>query len=203
MRHRPIDAAAPADGPPVMSAFSTQPLPPLIARQEPDRPIVRYELLPGPIGNTGACTCVTGWHDRGCESIYATEKDHHGEHAVSLSTPVEAVYLELYAHRDMVFAHNPTVHVFSQLPGGPLFPRDGELAGRLDIPVDLVRLGGGVNRAAPSTVNAEYPRHRELVEATVGSLGRPLHEFVGFRVRIAYPPIPTVALFRYALPPAP
>lgn len=200
MRNSPIDPTSPADGPPVIRALSTSPLPPMTARREPERPIVRYELAPGPIGNAGACTCVTGWFDREIESIYRTATDIHGEHAVSLSTPVETLYFELYVHRDMPFAHNPTLHVFSQLPGGPLYPRDGDNAGRLDIPADIVRLGGGVGGAAPSTVNAEYPRHRELIETTAGALGHPLSEYVGFRVRMAYPPIPTMAVFRYTLP---
>lgn len=199
-RHRPIDSDSPADGPPVMTAFSTNPLPRMSARRELDRPIVRYELDPGPIGNTGACTCITGWYNAGFETMYRTETDVYGEHAVSLSTPVECLYLELYAHKDLVFAHNPSVHVFSQLPGGPIFPRDGCNAGRLEVPMEIVRLGGGANRPAPSIVNPEYPRHRELVEATVASLGCGLSDFVGFRLRLPYPPIPTVATFRYELP---
>jgi hypothetical protein len=203
MRQLPIDPSTPADGLPVLSAFSTSPLPPMVARREADRPIVRYELASGPIGNTGACTCVTGWYDRSVESIYRTETDVHGEHAVSISTPAEALYFELYAHKDMAFAHHPSVHVFSQLPGGPLYPRDGLSAGRLDIPLEIVKLGGGVGGGAPSTVNPEYTRHRELVETTAAPLGHPLSDYVGFRVRIAYPPIPTLAVYRYDLPARP
>lgn len=202
-QQRPIDPDAPLNGPPVMKSFSTSPLPSMSARQEPDKPIVRYELDPGPIGNMGACTCITGWYDTGVETIYRNETDIHGEHLVSLSTPVETLYLELYAHKDMAFAHNPELHVYSQLPGGPLFPRDGVHAGRLDLPVEVIRLGGGVNGSAPSTVNPEFPRHRELVESAVRSLGKSPSDFVGFRLRLPYPPIPTVALFRYALPEKP
>ncbi|MFT3684690.1 MAG: hypothetical protein QM783_07120 [Phycisphaerales bacterium] len=201
LHQRPIDPAAPKDSLPIMTTFSTSPLPPMVARRETERPIVRYELEPGPIGNTGACTCVTGWYDQGVESIYRTETDVHGEHAVSLSTPAEALYFELYVHKDMTFAHNPTVHVYSQLPGGPTYPRDGINGGKLEIPLEIVRLGGG--RTAPSTVNPEYTKHRELVEATVGALGRPLTEYIGFRVRMAYPPIPALAVFRYELPTRP
>lgn len=200
LRQRPMDPLAPENGPPILTGLSTKPLPAMSARQEPGKLITRYELDPGPIGNTGACTCITGWYDKGVESMYRNETDVFGEHAVSLSTPVEALYLELYAHKDLAFAHNPSVHVFSQLPGGPIFPRDGINAGRLEIPLEIVRLGGGNPGAVPSTINPEYPRHRELVETTVGSLGYALNDFVGFRLRLPYPPIPTVAIFRYDLP---
>lgn len=200
---RPIDPSEPANGPPVLRAFSTQPLPAMSMRTETGSGIRRYELDSGPIGNTGSCTCITGWKSVGEETIYRTEKDMHGEHLVSLSTPVETLYLDLYVHKDMPFAHDPGVHVFSQLPGGPLFPRDGLNAGKLNIPIEIVRLGGGLNGQAPSIINPEYPRHRELVETVTGSLGHTLSEFVGFRVRLSYPPIPTVALFRYTLPQRP
>lgn len=189
----PMDPLAPKDGPPILTAFSTSPLPPLAAREEPDRPITRFEIDAGPIGNSGACTCITGWSNPDSASRYRDQSDQFGDHFTTLSTPVEVLYLELWVHQSLDFAMQPKLGVYSQLPGGEIYPRDGKEAGRLEIPVDVAPIMG-----EPST--EDYPRHTELVATTLGALGGRVEEFRGFRVRMPYPPIPAAAVLRYELP---
>jgi hypothetical protein len=189
----PIDPNAPKDGPPILTAFSTTPLPPLAARQEPDRPITRFEIDAGPIGNSGACTCLTGWSNPDSASRFRSESDQFGEHFVTLSTPVEMLYFELWVHRSLEFAMHPRLGVYSQLPGGAIYPRDGKEAGKIEIPVDVTEISDDL-------ITEEYPRHAELVETTLAAVHGKLAEFRGFRVRMPYPPIPTAAVLRYELP---
>jgi hypothetical protein len=191
--HQPIDPRAPKDGPPILTDFSTNPLPPLAAREEPDRPVTRYEIDAGPIGNSGACTCLTGWSNLESASRYRSASDQVGEHFVTLSTPVEVLYLELWVHKSLSFAMQPKLSVYSQLPGGAIYPRDGKQAGRIEIPAEVTQIGDDLN-------TEDYPRHKELVQTTLRAVGGQIGDFVGFRVRMPYPPIPTVAVLGYELP---
>jgi hypothetical protein len=191
----PIDPELGPRDMPLLRQFCSQPLADI--RQVPagaDR--VRYEFAEGPVGNTAAASCFLGWSVRGNVSRYRTELDQYGEHIVNLNTPVESLVHDLYIHRSLAFAIPPRVFVYSQMPGGPVYPRDGRDKGLLALTEEMIDLGAG----PPDCTISSVPRCTQLVESAVKSLGHPLNDFHGFRYRLRYPPNPALVLFRYELP---
>jgi hypothetical protein len=179
---------------PLLKDFSSPHLPPLLTSRTTDGG-VRFELPPGTVGNTGACTCVNGWISRAAGCIRRTPDDQFGEHGIHWNTPTEVAVFDLFVHRSLTFAHHPKAVVYSQLPGGPTYPRDGHERGMLPLSEPLIELG-----APPELTAPELPKYRSLVETATRALGFPTTDFVGFRLRLRYPPIPTMTVFRYALP---
>jgi hypothetical protein len=194
----PLDPALRRGEAPLLRQFCSTPVPELRRTQRAGSTVTRYELTEGPVGNAAAATCMLGWVARGEVNRYRAEGDHYGEHIVRLSTPVEVVYHELFVHRTLAFAMRPTVHLYSDLPGGPQFQFDGKDRGVLPVAEEVVDLG----ESPPNTANAEIPNYRRLVDTAVAGLGRELNDFHGFRFKMKYPPIPAQLLYRYELPEA-
>lgn len=180
--------------PAIMRSFCSDPLPNL--RLTPPRNnAVRYELVEGPVGNTAACTIMTGWYRRGGVDRFRSQHDWFGEHLAALSTPVETLLFDLYVHRELAFAIPPRYSIYSQLPGGPVYPDDSRDRGRLPLAEDLIDLG-----SPPEPPTPETPRYNDMIALAAERLGWKLADFTGFRLRLRYPPIPALAVFRYELP---
>jgi transposase len=195
---RPISPIAPSvaegDPMPLMAEFCTTPLPEIrILKERED--LIRFMLAEGPVGNTAATTMVFGYNFPASASRYESYPGEYGEHGVILSTPVESVLHDLFVHRSLSFAFNPTAHVYSQLPNGPRYPHVGGNAGVLPVPDEVVDLGAG----PPDTTTPEIPRYREMIEQAVRQMGHELNDFQGYRFRVRYPPIPTLAVLRHPL----
>ncbi len=183
------------NGVPLMPAFCSRPIPELRAIGGPEETL-RHELTEGPIGNTAAVTCVTGWLYRNSAPRFRTDDDRFGENFVSLSTPVEVAYHDVFLHRSLDFAAQPIAALYSQLPGSMAFPHGQRDRGLLPLHETLVQLG-----TPPDVGMSEVSHYPRLVECGVERLGWALSDFVGFRLKIRYPPIPSAAVVRYPLPP--
>jgi len=85
--------------------------------------------------------------------------------------------------------------LFSELPGGPKYPSDGDDLGQLPFHEAVQDLGVG----PPELITPEIPRYSELAEKAAASLGYPLSDFRGYRLRLNYPPIPSLAILRHTL----
>lgn len=190
----PLDPTVQPGGAPLLKHFCSQPLPDLDLIKE-RQGLERYMLKEGSVGSTAAATLVFGWNYPSTASKYQSYPGEDGEHGVMLSTPVEAVIHDLFIHRSMAFAFNPTAHVYSQLPGGPQYPSSGRKAGLLPVGGDVVDLGYG----PPDTTTTELPRYREMAEFTAKAMGFDLTDFQGYRFRLRYPPIPAIAVLRHPL----
>lgn len=181
------------DAAPILREFCSEPLPSLRNVRLPDGR-TRFELNRGSVGNTAAATMLLGWVSRHCVSRFERYPGELGEHGLFLSTPAETVVHDLLVHKSLTFAHTPSMHVFSELPGGPRYLTDGAAAGTIPIHEHIVELG-----SPPDLTTTEFPRYRDLATRGTEALGIPLSEFVGFRMRLEYPPIPTLAIIRHAL----
>src|SRR5262249_42977063 len=74
----PVDPDLGQSDVPLMREFCSQPEPAL--RTAPGMAgATRYELVEGPVGNTAAVTCMTGWIHRRCVSRYRDEIERYGE----------------------------------------------------------------------------------------------------------------------------
>jgi hypothetical protein len=191
---RPMDSTLSPRDVPIMREFCSSPTPEIRAVHGANSR-TRYEFTEGPIGNTAAATCVLGWVLRGDVSMYRTPADWLGEHLVYLNTPVEMLYHDIYIHRSLAFAIPPTVHLYSQMPGGPSYPRDGRDKGMLSVPEEMIDLGAG----PPDCTTPGMPGFRRMMERSFEAVGWPASDFHGFRFRLRYPPVPTVSVFRHPL----
>lgn len=181
-----------------MPEFCSRPLPEVRTQVGADG-VLRYQLVEGPIGNTAAASCVIGIFGRRFVRRVRVDGDTIGEHNVRLYTPVELLIHDLYVHRELAYALQPETLLYNQLPNLPAYPEGGREGGRLPLPESLQDLGGG----PPGTVIPELPNYAALLEGVFAARNWNLRDFHGFRLRMAFPPIPTLAVLRYDLPEVP
>lgn len=192
-----IDREGLTNGVPLMRRFCSANIPQLSPVQLATG-AVRLTMEPGEIGRSGMATVITGWQERNAVNMYRTPEDTSGEHFVLLNTPTELVVHDLYVHRSLDFAHFPELAVYSQLPGGPIYPRDRNESGRLSIDERWTSLG-----EPPDSITPEFSHHDALVSDVFEKMGWRRGDFIGLRYRLKYPPVPALATFRYALPEQP
>lgn len=176
------------DDPPLMSEFCSSPTPEL--RRVQDRDAVSFELTEGPVGNTGALTCVAGTIHRGLP-MHATARSPWATHSARCEVPSELMIVDMLFHKDLAFAIPPTVELHSDVSG----MTSTHVRTRLHLSEKLIDLG--VSRSMPPT--PEYARYRALVGCTLDRLGFAYEDFRAFRIKLAYPAFPTVLEFRHPL----
>ncbi len=178
----------------LLHQFSSDPPPPMRTSPAPGG-VVRIELTEGPVGKLAAATVMLGWRSRAVGTIRPTHQGEMGEHGVLISTPCELLIHDLLVHRSLSFVGTPTAHVYSQLPGGPRYPQDGGGAGLLPMHGEVVSLGTGpVDCMLP-----EFPRYAPMAEHALKAMGYVARDMVGHRYRLAYPPVPSMMVFRHPL----
>jgi hypothetical protein len=154
---------------------------------------VRYELVEGPVGNTGALTCVAGLIHRGIP-VWHTPANRWGEHSATSHIPAEVMLVDLFFHRSLTFALKPEVMLVSELRG-PMPPASRHRV-RLPLHEPLLDMGLG----ALPVATPEVPRYGALVRSVFARMAWDPAEFQGFRMKIAYPAHPTNLVIRYELP---
>jgi hypothetical protein len=182
---------------PLLREFCSQPVPKLRA---PDGAPANtsYQLVEGSVGNSGSLTCLLGEIGRGVEPYTGGEKYARLVLATEVRTPAETLVFDLIVHRGMLGRLNPTAHMF-----GDLFDRgfnDPPVeADRLPLAEQVEYLGSG----ADALSTPEVPRYPEMVRFAFDRVGWPESEFDVYRLRIAYPPIPSTVWIAQALPETP
>lgn len=191
----PIDPEyAEREGVPLIAEFCSQPPPKL--RRVVDGLTTSFELVEGPVGNTGALTCVAGTIQRSVPG-YTTvsERTEYGEHSATCDTPAEVMIVDLFIHEQFAFAIPPEVKLRSLMPPANLrFHPDNHTY--LPLSEKLQDLGKGPLPLATPDV----PKYNQMIRRMFDRTGWHPNEFRGFRMRIAYPPCPTAVVLRYPLP---
>jgi hypothetical protein len=192
----PIDQRCDPDGPPLMLDFCSRPLPELTRVDEPTG--IAFELPQGPVGNTGALTCVTGTVQRGLP-YWRSPTNMQGEHAVICNIPAQAFVFDLFIHEKFDFAIPPEMALYSEIDARIPFPARRSSRNELPIHETLQDLGTGpLPLATP-----EVPQYNNMVKAVFDRCGWSPTTFRGFRVKIAYPTCPATLVLRYPLPEKP
>jgi hypothetical protein len=193
-RVEPLDRDLPPDQPPLLRRFCSPNLPPLDTVDVGGSKT--YALSAGPIGRTGAVTCLFGFLDRRFAPDRAATEGELGEHLTLLNTPVERALVDLCIHRSLGDAL-PELQLVSAMEslGAPITSAAGSRS-LLPTAETVERLDG----TAPLLETPLLPRHRELVGFVLERLGHPLADFHVYRVELAWPPIPTTAILRWPLP---
>lgn len=184
------------DQAPLMADFCSQPLPEL--RRFMDQVGARFELVEGPVGNTGALTCVIGTiqHRLPC---YRMPANQMGEHMAACDTPAELLIFDLFIHEQFAFPLPPETALYSEMGASLPYPRRGRDRNRLPLHEPLHDLGSGPLPVATPEVRC----YNQMVQAMFDRVGWVPSEFHGFRMKVAYPACPTALVMRYALPTAP
>jgi hypothetical protein len=155
---------------------------------------IRYDLLPGPIGNTAQTNWVFGWCDRATVSKFRDPVNRYGECSVKNFVPVETLICDLFLHRGWRLASLPVAMLTGQLGGEFHVPHWRE-RDRLPLPEAVESLG----EFPPSPATPAIPRYTEMVRTVHARCGWDPADFVGYRIIIKHPPIPTTATLRWPL----
>lgn len=181
-------------GLPLLTKYCTQPFPKLSANEDQEG-FLNFELEPGRVGRTGSVTCMIGTLCRGVIQLKDTTEEDNLLAGVHLRTPSELLVLDFFIHRSMAPAEEPTAGLFGQLKMGPSFPLTGKDQ-PLPVPFSVERLS---TRPGAQAL-LEAPDYAATVRDAVAMAGEAmgperwrLEDFVGYRVRLTYPPIPSFA----------
>ncbi len=187
--HYPVEK-----GVPLMGDFCTKPIPAIdvVSGEGEDQ----FELPPGPVGNAAAFTCIYGQIARKVGGVYAEHPGEYAEVGCNLTTPVQDFLFDLLVHRDLEWAMNPELVVYSRMDGGALHRSEWRSRNLLQVEETVHDLGWGVGGLATPIHTA----HTRLVRYVFYTLKWNGDDFRAFRFTMSYPPIPTVALFRSKLP---
>lgn len=182
-----------ADQAPLMTEFCSKPLPTLKPVANPTG--TSFELVGGPIGNTGTLNCVVGTVYRNVSRRWQPGEEW-GEHVAICDTPAELLIADVFFHESLTFAIPPQTALYSELGAIVPYPGRGRDHNRLPLSEPLQDLG--VAALPPPT--HEVQRYNEMIEAMFSRMNWQLSEFHGYRMKFAYPVCPTALVFRYKLP---
>lgn len=182
------------DTAPLLGKFCSKPLPEIRSELGGDG-MLRYELVEGPIGNTAAATYIIGIFGRRFVRRTCAANDTIGEHVARLYTPAELLIHDLFVHKSMTNALSPNVHLYSLLPSCPPFPMGGRDRGLLPLWEEVQNLGLG----SSAVLTPDVPQYHGLIQSVFDRLKWKPQDFQVFRFQMRYPPIPTLAVFRYPL----
>jgi len=172
---------------PLMLDFCSDPPPPLSVREDQGR--VTVSIAPGPVGNVGQVTCSFGRLHR---RVAAPTQDPLMKLGCTLGIPSEMAIFDVYIHESMRYALPPEVVLTSLLEArGP-----GLEPGLLPLLEPLVELGA----PTPAPLTLEVPRYAEMLDLVFDRTGWRPDEFLGYRLKMAYPPMPAQLLMQCAMP---
>lgn len=159
----------------------------------------KFVLEEGSVGVSNAATLFTGWTRKKICSRWQMSEDDDSEHFVSMSTPAELVIHDLFIHRDLSYALNPSTYLYNQLPGAIAYPNGPKESGLLQLAERIQDLGG----CPPQATSPDVPAYSQLVNWVIERNGHKLNEFHGVRLQMRFPPIPSMLLYRYPMPARP
>ena len=190
---QPIDPEDAADGSLLLSEFCSTPLPGI--REVPTHDGDDIQIAEGPVGTQGAVTIMMGEKIR---KVGPTARDPDNRYISLgnvLQTPCEVHVFDIFVARSLVEGPHPFTGALYGTLGGILTPQCGEHQ-RLPTAVHVVPLGRGVASARSRDVD----RVPELARHVFAKLRWDEDEFLVFRTRIEYPPIPSEVVVRAELP---
>ncbi|MBC8107124.1 MAG: hypothetical protein H7Z14_11080 [Anaerolineae bacterium] len=181
-------------GVPIMERFCSQPLPP-VQRRLGEQGMLEDELLPGPVGQTGASTVITGEILREVAPAHQTTPGETALFGTGVRTPGELLITDHFVHRDLFPGARRELCVFGEL----ISPTTQDARDLLPVGDRLQQLGRGLDRVR----TADIPDYGDILETVFQQTGWNAKDFEVYRVRMRYPPIPASVMLRHDLPPAP
>lgn len=186
-----------SDGPKLLSAFCSSPIPKIRGVEIPKG--VLYQLEEGPVGNRGAADVYYGTGIKGVVPRYASPANSHGEFNAILNAPVESLHFDIFVHQDLALPERPKPILIGRMTGGSALPNARRVDELLPISEEVQEISGGLNAVATPLV-ARYP---DMCEAVYRRMGWDPAAFTCYRLVLEYPPIPASVILRFPLPEAP
>lgn len=200
-RTRALDSESGGPGPltdlPLMRRFCTQPLPRFSREKQPNG-TVEYLLDSGPVGNAGLLSCFTGELIYAAEPRFHTERHRHMAVRAFARTPCETFLFDIFEDRELFGMRPLQLEMFSGL-----FATDPTLLCPECDRMPHFEKVETYERAADGVLAPEAPRYAEMIDYAFEQLGWDRQRFALHRVRIAYPPIPSVLFLSHVLPERP
>lgn len=188
-----IETKQPGDPPMFIREFSSPNVPEIETCDSPEG--CEFVLPGGPVGKLGAFDCYYGYVLRDLPT-YRTERDHFGSFAVAVTMPTETLLFDLVLHRDCKLDATPEFLVYGFPHGGADHPAWQTQQNLLPISADILELAG----PPPAVVTPLVPKYNHMMSRIYARMGWNPQEFRGFRFRLAYPPMSSLAVVRWPLP---
>jgi hypothetical protein len=187
-----LDPSGFVNGGPLLPEFSSPNLPRLrmVGQEGANR---RIEVLPES-GDVERSDVILGWRWPRCFSARASFPGEDGEHVMHISTPVETSIIDVWIHRALEFK-NFRGQLYSSLPSSPKYPSEGRDAGLLPVCALPQRL------EARDAALPEFARSADMLRFGTSRLNFKSEDFIGYRWRLRYPPIPALMVLRHDLLP--
>ena len=202
LNREPLDPEVIASGDalavPLLREFCSRPLPEF-RRVIGPHGFLQDKIVEGPVGNKGALNCITGEVVREAVPYYRDSDNVHADLIARVRTPCEQLVFDQLVHEDLFGRELPELVVYSELSDD--VPAPAYRDERLILPVcDSVEyLGKGPDVLHTPAV----PRYAEMVRFVFDRLGWEGERFNVFRVKMAFPPIPSSVVMQRILPPRP
>jgi hypothetical protein len=161
-----------------------------------------FQLDPGHIGRTGLVTCLIATMCRNALTLEPGDEFNSILTGAHLRTPCELMVQDLFFHKSIAPKSPPEIGIFGQMNLGATVPSFSEMQ-RLPIALNLESLPARPGGAAL----LEVPSHSKAVLDAVNIARSRLvkehwhiEDFVGYRVRLTFPPNPTFFSIKSELP---
>lgn len=190
----PIELGSDEDQLMLMKEFCSQPVPKFTKIRSGNT--VRWQLAPGPVGNTGLNTWMYGECIRNFAPIYRDPQNSFGEHLAPLNTPCEWALCDILIHKDLRFAQDPRAILLSQIGIGP------EPVGEDDPIDDILPMAEeieAIGHCPPVVATPLIPGYSKMVERVYERMMWNANDFHGYRIVMKYPPMPTALMIRHDL----
>lgn len=183
-------AAAAHNGVPVLPRFCSDPMPSLERSLTHDG-MMQDEFLASGVGLQGERTLVTGEMLRNIAPVHATPNDRTAHFGSAVRTPAEVLHFDLFVRAGLFGEVERELRVFSDIASQVSFRESDAL------PVsDTVRaLGRGLSMAH----TPDLAGYLDMAGWVFDRLGVKASDYELYRVRMAYPPVPTTVMLRHEL----
>jgi len=185
-------AAAKFNNVPVLPEFCSDPMPQLERTKTHDG-LMQDEFLSSQVGLQGERTLVTGELLRNIAPTYARPNDKTAHFGTAVRTPAEMLHFDLLVRAGLFGDVRRELRVFSDIASSISF-RDSDA---LSVSDTITPLGRGL-----SLVQApDLPGYQDLVNSVMHRLKLDPAEYELYRIRMAFPPVPTTVMMSHELLP--
>jgi len=179
-------------GVPVLPEFCSSPMPALERNKTHDG-MMQDEFLSSQVGLQGERSLVTGELLRNIAPTYARPNDKIAHFGTAIRTPAEMLHYDMFVRAGLFGDVHRELRAFSDLAS----PISFDDADALSVSESVVKLGHGLAMAqAP-----DLPGYQDLAGSVFDRLGVNPDEYELYRVRMAYPPMPTTVMMKHELLP--
>ncbi|MDF1801068.1 MAG: hypothetical protein P1V81_18010 [Planctomycetota bacterium] len=197
---QPLDPRCDGDLPLFHDHCST-PLPGLSSHEDAEG-FHNFTLEPGRVGRTGSVNCLIATKCASAIDVSGSDEANKLVTGVHQRTPSELLVLDLFVHRSLAPLETPEAGLNGQLVMGPASPLGGPDS-PLPVPFHIETLSTRPGGQSLLEVPGYSDAIQDAVRMAGDSFGRErwqLEDFLGYRVRLTYPPIPTIGWIRIQLP---